>query len=393
MRIISRNAGILAISTMLVAMPFSPALAQDVDAALARLKVLVEEQGGTIDWANANVAGANVELVDVEIGGPEGRVPIGNVVLEGISEVATGYRIERMAMDYYTVGDETGSLVIDGLELSGVILPDEANQDALGGFVFYETADLSRAEVVVEGRTVFTLTDVHAEISAPEGDEPMTFTGAAEGFSIDLSIMEDPDQYAVMEALGYGQLSGYLEMDGMWDRASGQLVLSQYDLTVVDAGTVGFTFHLGGYTTDFVAGLRAIQQEMAANPDGDSSAQGFQILGLMQQLSLAGAEIAFLDDGLTNKVLEFIAQQQGMRPVDIANQAKAVVPFLMAQLNNRELTAMVTRAVSTFLDDPQSIRITAEPDGAVPFSMIMAGAMTAPQDLPSTLGVVVVAND
>jgi hypothetical protein len=113
----------------------------------------------------------------------------------------------------------------------------------------------------------------------------------------------------------------------------------------------------------------------------------------MQQLTFHGATIRFDDDSLTGKVLDYVAKQQGMKPQDIANQAKAIVPFLMAQLNNAELTKNVTEAVGAFLDDPQSIEIKASPASPVPFALVMAGAMATPKDLPKTLGVTVTANE
>jgi hypothetical protein len=82
-----------------------------------------------------------------------------------------------------------------------------------------------------------------------------------------------------------------------------------------------------------------------------------------------------------------------MKPEDIANQAKAIVPFLTAQLNNPELSAEITAAVSKYLDDPQSIEVVAAPPAPVPFALIAAGAMSTPLDLPKTLGVSVIANE
>jgi hypothetical protein len=117
------------------------------------------------------------------------------------------------------------------------------------------------------------------------------------------------------------------------------------------------------------------------------------MLGLLQQLTFNSASIRFDDDSLTNKVLDYVGKQQGMSGKDIANQAKAIVPFGMAQLNNPELTAQVTAAVSAYLDSPKSIEISAEPASPVPFALIMAGAMANPADLTKTLGVTVNANE
>src|SRR5690606_34056364 len=112
-----------------------------------------------------------------------------------------------------------------------------------------------------------------------------------------------------------------------------------------------------------------------------------------QQLTFHEAEIAFTDDSLTNKVLEFVAQSQGMSASDIKNQAKAELPFALAQLNNPDFTSAATKAVSAFLDDPQVLRVTAAPAEPVPFALIMAEGMSTPQGLIKTLGVSVTANE
>lgn len=383
----------LAVSALLASAPLGAAWAQDVDAALERLKTLAQEQGVNIEWESADISGSDAVLVGVEAGPPGDMVPIGDVTLSGISEDDKGYRIESVTLDRYELGDDTGNVLVEGVSMTGVLLPNEDEADNYGGFLFYETADVGSVVVTVGEVDAFTLTNLHAEVTEPEGGAPMEFTGMAENFTVDLSIVEDPAQTAVLRALGYEQMEGSMEMAGSWNPTDGRMMLTQNDFTVVDAGTLGFTFDLGGYTPEFIASLRELQQQMAENPETDSSAQGMAMLGLMQQLTFHGAEISFIDDSLTGKVLEYVAQRQGIEPSDVANQAKAVLPFALAQLNNPELTTMVTQAVGAFLDDPQSLRISAQPAEPVPFALIMAGAMSAPQDLPKTLGVTVTANE
>ena len=383
----------LALATAMTPFALAAAQAQDVDAALARLKALVEEQGITIDWADAEVSGSDVVLVDVEVGADGDVTPIGNVNLAGVSETDTGYRIEEISFEYYEMTEEETSVMVDGVSMTGVTLPNEGEGAAYGGFMFYETFDLGQLAIRVKDADAFTLTDLHVELNTPQEGDPIEFNGAAEGFTVDLSNVEDPQQKATLQALGYETLEGFIEMAGSWQPSDGRMTLSQYDLTVVDAGTFGLSFDFGGYTPAFIKSLGELQKQMAANPEGDTSSQGLAMLGLMQQLTFHQAEVAFIDDTLTNKVLKYVADQQGMQPSDIANQAKAVLPFALAQLNNPELTAMVTKAVSAFLDDPQSLRITAAPGEPVPFALIMAGAMSTPQELPKTLGVTVTANE
>lgn len=383
----------LALSTLLATASFGIAQAQTPEAAIDRFEALVEDLGIQIEWTDANITGSDAVLVGVTVGNAEGTVPIGNITLSGISEVANGYRVETVSLDDYAMDDGSGAAFsISGIELGGVILPNEGQQDAYGGFLFYETADMESMSVTVEGNEVFTMSNAHFESTAPDGGEPMEFSGAIESFTADLSKVEDANQKAVIQALGYEQLQGFIEVEGSWQPTDGRLIMSKYATTVVDAGTLDFNLDIGGYTPAFIASLRDLQKQMAANPDGDNSAQGLAMLGLMQQLTFHSAHLGFEDDSLTNKVLEFVAQSQGVSVNDMKNQAKAVLPFALAQLNNPELTAAATQAVSAFLDDPQSLWISAEPANPVPFALIAAEAMSAPQGLIKTLAVTVTAN-
>jgi len=235
---------------------------------------------------------------------------------------------------------------------------------------------------------------LNIQITPPADGKAMEFSGTTKAFNADLTLVDDPKSKEAIDALGYQQISGNFALAGSWQPSDGKMELSKYDITVDNAGTLGLTFSLGGYTTDFIKSLQAMQKKMAEQPEGaDNSAQGMAMLGLLQQLSFNSASIRFTDASLTNKVLEFAGKQQGMSAKDIANQAKAIVPFGMSQLNNPELTAQVSAAVGKFLDDPKSLEISAQPPSSVPFALIMAGAMSNPLDLPKTLGVTVKANE
>lgn len=378
---------------MLVALPLGSAWAQVADAAIDRLKVLVEDQGLVIEWESQTVNGSDAVLVGVKAGAEGVLAPIGNVTLTGISQVPKGYKVETIEFENFSAEEDGNGLTIDDVSMSGVLLPNAESQDGVGGFLFYENLHVGTIDVKAEGKQVLLLNDINADVTAPEDGKPMDFTGAVESFSLDLSTLPDNDQKAVLEALGYLQLEGFMEMAGSWQPADGRMALSQYDITVNDAGTLGLTFDLGGYTPELIASLRDIQKQMTANPGGDDAAQGLAMLGLLQQMTFHSADIAFTDDSLTNKVVEFVAGMQGMKPSDITNQAKAVLPFVLAELKNPEFSTAVTQAVSKFLDNPGTLRVSAKPAEPVPFAMIMAGAMSAPQSLLGTLSVGVTAED
>jgi hypothetical protein len=386
----------LAFTTLLFTLPLSAAHALEANALAERLKAVLTGQGMDVSWTNITENGSKIvlESTSLKVTNAPAPVLIGDVTLDEVTEVNGGYRVGKVTLPSYALSEDGMNIEITGAEVTGLTLPQEGSTDPLASIMMYEAADLATVSVKKADKSLFSMSDLHVEITPPKDGAALEFSGAAEKFSADLTTVEDPEAKKVIEALGYNTINGFFEMEGSWQPTDGRMGLTQYDISVENAGKLGMTFDIGGYTPDFAKAMQDIQKKMAEQSEGtDNSAQGLAMLGLMQQLTFHGATIRFDDDSLTSKVLEYVAKQQGMKPQDIANQAKAIVPFLMAQLNNPELTTNVTQAISKYLDDPKSLEIAAAPASPVPFALVMAGAMSTPQDLPKTLGVSVKANE
>lgn len=391
-----RRAYSLCLSTLLCSTAIAgAAMAQDATAVAERFKAVIGAQGAEVTWTGVSGEGENFVLEGVSFGpaGQTDKLEIGNLTFTGVEEADGGFSVGTVSTDARTITQDGTTVSISPFVLTGVTLPAEGDTDALAAIVFYEQADLESLSVKMGDRQVFDLQKLNVEVDTPDDGTPMSFTGSAEGFNADLSAVEDPQAKATLEALGYTSIAGSFEMEGTWQPTDGRMALTQYDINVDDAGSFGFTFDIGGYTPTFIKSMQDMQKQMAAQPEGaDQSAAGMAMLGLLQQLTFHAASIRYDDDSLAGKLLEFYAKQQGISADDLKNQVKALVPFGMAQLNNPELTQQVSAAVNAFLDDPQSLEIKAAPAQAVPFAMIMASGMSAPQDLPKTLGVTVTAN-
>lgn len=393
MQLIANRMKMLALGVALSAAPLTGAWAQDVDAALDRFKALMGEQGVELTWADSGISGDDATLTGVTVITESGPQPIGDIEFTSVSQVDDGYRVDRISMPSYTATESGGTVTLTDVTMDGVFLPDEGVDVAGAEIFFYEYASLGEARFEMEGREVFSLTNLNARITPPEGDGELAFTGGAERFSADLSAADNPQQQAVLERLGYEQISGNMDFAGSWAAGDGRLKLSQYDFVIEDAGTLGITIDISGYTPAFIKALRETTERMAANPEGDQSAQGLALLGLMQQINIHGLEIRFDDASLTNRVIDYAAEDQGATRADVVNQTKAVFPLILAQLNAPQLMQMATGAVSTFLDDPQSLTIRAAPATPVPFAMVLAAGAAAPDMLVQQLGLTVTAND
>ncbi|OBQ80505.1 hypothetical protein [Mesorhizobium sp. WSM3873] len=385
----------LAFSTILLALPLNTAFAAD-PAVAERVKAALAAQGVDISWTGVSGDDSNAVLQGVSIkpAAEKQALPIGDVKLEGITEANGGFEIATVSSSAFERSQDAVTLNLSPVVIHGMKVPAEGSTDPLGSLMMYKSAELSNMTVKVGDKTAFSMDGLAVQITPPADGKAMDFTANTEKFNADLTLVEDPKSKEAIQALGYQNISGTVSMAGTWQPSDGKMELSKYDISVENAGTLGMTFNLGGYTLDFIKSMQEMQKKFAAQPEGaDNSAQGMAMLGLLQQLSFNGASVRFDDDSLTGKVLDYVGKQQGMSGKDVANQAKAIVPFGMAQLNNPELTAEVSAAVNRFLDDPKSLEISAEPPASVPFALIMAGAMSNPLDLPKTLGVKVKANE
>jgi hypothetical protein len=385
----------LAFSTFLLTLPLNAAFAQDT-AVADRLKAALAVQGVDITWTGVTGDNSSMVLqgVSVKPAAEKEALPIGDVKLEGVTEANGGFDIATISTSAFEHSKDGVTLNLTPFVIHDANIPAEGATGPLGSMMIYKSAELENLTVKVADKTAFSVDGVAVQITPPADGKAMEFSATTEKFNADLTLVDDAKSKEAINALGYQNISGNIEIGGTWQPSDGKMDLSKYDISVENAGTLGMTFGLGGYTVDFVKSMQEMQKKMAAQPEGaDNSAQGMALLGLLQQLSFNGASVRFDDDSLTGKVLEYVGKQQGMSAKDIANQAKAIVPFGMAQLNNPELTAEVTAAVGKYLDDPKSLEISAEPPAAVPFALIMAGAMSNPLDLPKTLGVHVKANE
>lgn len=387
----------LALSGFLLAVPLSSAFAQDVTGVGERLKSALSKQGTTLDWTkiSGDASKMVIEGAKLSLAPEQTALELGDITLTDIEEQDGGYTVGTVSLPNYSVAEDGVSLDISGIGITNLKLPSENATDPVASLLIYDTADMQRAIVKIGDKQAFAIDRLHFEADAPVDGNPMTFSGAAEKFSADLSLVEDAGSRELIEALDLLTVNGTLQLSGYWQPTDGRLAFDQYDISIEKAGTLGLTFDFGGYTSEFMESVQELQKAMADAPEGEeNSAQHLAMLGLMQQLTLHSVSLRFDDDSLTSKILDYVARQQKVKPTDVVNQAKGLLPFLLAQLDAPDLMTQVTAAVGAYLDNPKSIEIAARPANPVPFATLMASAMSqSPSDLVKTLAVSVTANE
>ncbi len=202
---------------------------------------------------------------------------------------------------------------------------------------------------------------------------PTSFYAKSDGIRFPVKAVDDPQQRALLEALGLEEIVYSDETRLYWDEATLDLSLERLMLDIEGVGRA-----------EISARFANVPKALFEDPEG----QG-QIAAIMAQF--VDASIVFKDDGIASKGLTHIAGSQGIpenvfREVVVAQAAEATAP-----IQNEAFTNMVRDAVSEFLNDPKEIRVTMTPDAPVPLAQIL-GSLAAPQSLPDLLKVVIAAN-
>jgi hypothetical protein len=391
----------LAFSAILLAIPCNTAFAQDVTAVAERIKAAAAAQGTVLEWTGVTGDASSMVLegVSARAANMDDKLEIGNITLSGVVEQNGGYSVATTTTSPFSKTSEGITFDVSPIVIRGWNIPAEDSDDPLTTLSLWDSAEVADITVKAADKTVFSMTGISSTVTRP-ADGKMDFTGGIASFSGDLSGVVDPQTKAILDAFGYQTINGSYDAEGTWNLADGRMAITQNAFTVENAGKLGFTVDVGGYTLDFIKSMQEIQKKIADQPEGEAnSAAQMEMLGLMQQLSLNGATIRFDDASLTGKILDFVAQQQGQKREDIVNMAKATLPFALAQLQLPDLAAAISPAVNTYLDDPKSIEIKAAPPAPVPFTLLGGVAMASPNDPGATakaiwgmLGVTVTAN-
>lgn len=395
----SRKTRLMLVGAALVCFA-SPAFAIDATDLLGKINAAYAPQGHAITAASVKVDGSTVTFSGVGMEGPgtpAGNDTIGDITLDGVTEDGQGgYSIATVRFPDINATENGTTLTAQDLSLTNVTIPADPTQNTLSSLILYEKAHAGAVKVLAQGKEVFSLAEVTSNLTKRENDSGIEFDLAASGLKADASAIDDPATRDALQKMDIKQFTGDVSITGGWDLATGTMDLEEYALNLNDIGRISLSFSFSGYTMELMRSLQESMKAMeaaGANNEQARQAAGLAVMGLTQQLTFDSASISFEDASITPRLLDYVGAQQGVSGEQMAQSVKAMVPLMIAQLNVPELQNAISEAVAAFIDDPQSISISAEPDNPVPFPMIMGAAMGAPNTLPKLLGVTVSAND
>ncbi|MEW5421790.1 hypothetical protein [Amorphus sp. 3PC139-8] len=386
------TAGAALLSTVAFAQPSYAFEPTNNPVADAFLKALEGSDGTSVSYGGSSSAGKDVTFTDLKVAFEndegKGTVTIGTAELVngalGADDVLTA---DAINLDSFKLTEEESQaeLTFATGTITNPTIPTEFGGDDAASQVA-EVADYDKAEF--EG-LVFTdengsglpISKVMLEVTKRIDGKPRGGVLAVDDLVIKADAIDDPDTKQRLSELGYDEIVLDLDGSGDWNSDDGTLTLDTFKIDAKDMGSLTVTGQFMGFTPAVLAKLQANNSDLN------------QLMQALQDASIGVISVRFDDASITSKALDYTAKEQDQSRSELVDEMVGQVNGLLAMLDNASFQKQVTDAVSTFLNDPQSLEIAAKPANPVPVPQVVGTVMMSPQTLPSVLSVAVTANE
>lgn len=388
--LIRKTALALALSTAATLPAHAEFTAQEVFEAVTGALL---QSGLSVDAGTVTLDGDDTVIItDLSVGDGSDAAKIPTAELRNVTELQDGvFEIGEVFVPGQTIVSPDdieityGDLSVRELKVAST---DSGYSELDNGF--YTAASVDGVSISDDGAQLMSFDAVNVTVTPYETDKPISSSVTVDRIQFDTENLDDPRARETMKALGYEQLRGDLVVNAVWNPQNGQLALTDMTLSAEDAADLTLMLDVRGYTTEIVQAMRDLQKN--TTPDNEQ-ASGMAMLGMLQQLEFHSMSLKLKDESLTGRLLDFVAAQQGMNRESVTAMALGFLPLGLAQLQSPEFAANAQQAISTYLNDPDTLTISAEPTDPVPFALLMGPALGGnPQALLQMLNVTMSAN-
>lgn len=366
------------------------------EALVEKYQALAKQQGMEFTYGEFVSNGDNsFTLNDVAINGPESDAPvrIKRVSISGVEELTgnglSADRIEISGLSYSSKSQrgEEVFVTLAAASMNGVFLPDASDTDA-PLFVHRDYAvSASDFNVTVDGNLAVSIPTVDSKFNSPDGRKQ--FTGFMKIADVEFFPEATRSQQMIsqLEALGHKTLKMDINLEADMDMDTGLMDLKRYEFDIQDMGALNIAIKIGGYTEAFAKQLRNESYRINLLPLAERQKESMAMMSKMGELTLQNMRISFKDNSITNKIVAMQAQASGQSADDMKMMAPMMLGASLQALDKPEFTAMLVGAVQTFLANPGTIAISANPERAVSFGEMMGMGMSVPNLLIDTLNI------
>ena len=406
---------LMLLSGVATAALMGPAMALDAQTFVDRVAEVYKVIGYDFQFGPATLDGDTVTVDGVTVGLTSGGAEMGmepmvfdaEITFSGVAEGADGsYTVESVTIpdvdtEFASKPEPVGHVTLSDIRADGLYLPAGDTIPAVAILQLVESISTGALLVTRNGEEVFSIDSMEATstFNPAQGSADLVDVSsvlAISGISVDLSTVaeDDAEAGAVIEALGLTSIQGNITQDLTWSMADGHMVVNEFLFDFADIGALDITADVTGLTPTVLDDIYAMQASMV--PEGEmteeqAQAQMMQGMALMQGVSIVGASVRYDDASIAGKLLDFYAASSGTDRATFVAGLKTVLPVIIGESGIPALTDIVVPAVSTFLDDPQSLEVKVAPPSPTSVLVLM-GAAANPAGLITALGLAIEAN-
>ncbi len=378
------NSSRLAVGALLIGLGLGlgtgQAFAADADAVAKALVAAFGANGkAEARYGEASADGDDVTIKDFKVTGGGDTLTVPEVVItDAQMRDKGGFTAKTLSADGGSITTDTSTTIkwqTATVDDALVPSPEEIKSKA------HNVTPLSKVDIVkieLSGGDIAAPVDIDAFVAGVgvEADgTPNKFNTSISGIKLPAGLFNEPQQAAVLNALGY--TDGFnlsVNIDGAYEHSSDTLTLRSFSLDLVDVGKLAIDGKFSGVPLSRLA--------------DSSAAREIESKGKLESFHLR-----FDNAGIVEKVLDMQAQQAGAKREDIVSQFTGALPLLLNFIGNETFQNKIATAVTAFLNDPKSITISAAPSAPVDFHAIFAAVGDAPQTVPDLVGADISANN
>jgi hypothetical protein len=372
----SRLSAALLSATASVALSFPAAALEPEAAAQALATALAGGSNAKVTFDGATQSGDDIVVSGLTVADSQGDgiVRFAETIIENPTEGGTGiFDSPRIAFNNGAVsGESTGSIGSAALTEVSVLDPATVPGKAPGKGVLFKTAEATDIKLARKDQPgELTVARVFTEVGNVVDNLPQDSKGSVEDVTVPPEFFAGAD--FTPQSLGYDKLVLDVTWDGSRDVAAKTMTVRDFTVSIQEGGELSFQGVMGNLPDPTVLN------------DADAPAKA-------NDVEVHTVTVRYEEESLAGRILDWMAQKQGITRADYANQIAAALPFLLAAVNNPEFRNELAGAVGTFLKDPQSLTLKIEPPAPISGEEIMKIAGSAPQSLPDRLNASVTAN-
>jgi hypothetical protein len=374
------NSSRLAISALVVGVGLGTgqAFAADADTIAKALVAAFTANGkAEASYADASANGDDVTINEFKVTGEGDTMTIPAVVISGAADRDKGgFTAKSLAFDggSLTTGQQ-GTIKWETGSIEDAVVPSAEEIKAKAHLSPFAKGSIGKIDIAGGDLAApVDIDQVDVSLTVEADGTPNQFTTTVDGIKLPQALF--PQAVAIFSAMGYTDAFNVsIAIDGGYEHTTDTLTLRSFTIDTTNVGKIAFDAKITGVPLSKLG-------------EGSSAAHDIQSKGKLESF-----HIRFDNSGVVEKVLDMQASQAGVKRADIVTQFTGALPLLLNFIGNEAFQGKIATAVTTFLNDPKSITLTAAPSTPVGFDAITNAISAAPQTVPDLVGADISANN